>query len=189
MVQSWSASAGACRAGRRFRAGLLWLAVCLLAGCGDLLPTPTARSTTWVEFACEEGGFWASFPGVPEHTTSDDGKEHRYSSIYRDGRRVLRVLYQHDYDTSIPVATRLDKIMEEMQPTKAETREVELEGHPGMEVSIEVERGGGLWKARIRYFHVSTTSYGLMAFAEENQTAEADFERFFDSVRLIESEP
>ena len=77
----------------------------------------------------------------------------------------------------------------EMQPTKAETREVELEGHPGMELSIEVEREGSLQNGRIRYFHVGTTSYGLMAFAEKSEDAEADFQQFFASVRLIRDEP
>jgi len=189
MVQSRSATAGAWRAGGRFRVGLPWIVVCFLVGCGQMIPEPTAQSTTWAEFTCEKGGFRASFPGVPQHTTSADGKEHRYTSEYRNGKRLLRVAYEQGFDTSIPVAARLDKIKEEMQATKAETREVELEGHPGMELSIELERDGGPWKARIRYFHVGTTSYGLTAFAQRGEDAEADFRQFFASVRLIGEKP
>lgn len=189
MFQSRPVVAGTWRAARRIGAGLPWIVVCLLAGCGQMIPSPVASFTVWAEFKSQEGGFRASFSGVPEHTTSDDGKEHRYTSQYRGGKRALRVAYEHDFDTSIPVAARLEKIKEEMQPSKAETREVELEGHPGMELSIEFERDGSPWKARIRYFHVGTTSYGLLAFAERGEDAEADFRQFFASVRLIGEEP
>src|SRR5688572_25115221 len=78
------------------------------AGC--LRQGGPSPADPWVPFESKEGNFKALFPQRPTHKTTKDGREHRYTVEYRGGRRVLRVSYEHDYDTGVAIAERFKQV-------------------------------------------------------------------------------
>jgi hypothetical protein len=167
------------------------------AGCvgagGDAPPeeavsfeSGAGRFDAWVPFESREGNFKALFPVPPTHTTTADGKEHRYTAQLRRGRLLLRAAYEHGYDTSIPVARRFAEIAKLPDVRGAITpAAVSLAGRPGMEATYEMMDAADAFVVRHRIYHVGRTSYQVQAVAAKSERAEAEIDRFFSSFQFL----
>lgn len=153
-------------------------------GCGPKNePTPAAN---WSVYKYPEGGCKVLFPVPPSYTVSSDGKEQRHTAQYREGKRLLRVSFERDFDTSVPIANRFAEVAKLPKVRGAvTTSNVVLGPHQGMEAKYAMETEGKTLNFRHRIFHVGTSSYTLMSVTAVGENADGDIERFFGSLELL----
>lgn len=154
------------------------------------------------EFVSEEGRFSVVFPGVPtrkEEYTGRDGTMGQIALV--DENSSYMVLYQElptmlYQDALVPTETLSDEeILNTFRDDIVQNHEllseqdIELDGHPGKE--IEVQMPEGYMKARIYWveYHVSFVSrvYLVIASAPTQEDAIAqDTDRFLGSFMLLD---
>ena len=140
----------------------------------------------WLPFESKDGNFKVEFPAKHKSTTSADGKEHRFTTEYRGGRRVLRVGYELDADVGVSIANRfkeVERLPKVRGPVKVTT--IKFGKHPAMEATYQMGEGPRAIMFRHRIYHVGTTSYQVIAAMQTGENGQKDAERFLASFQLL----
>lgn len=168
-------------------AASLWLTGCCCPTI-PLAPQPGGSSLDqpWTEFTSTEGNFRALFPTDPTHATSDDGREHRHTSQVRGGMLLFRIAYELNAGVELSPEERMRITTESLAAKAVQITPLTLQGHPGAEARYQTRDGRDTFHFRHRVYHVGDTSYQVMVVVANEEEAEAESNRFFDSFELID---
>src|SRR5215471_17233028 len=150
----------------------------------------------WKEFSPKEGDFRVSMPGTPEEksqtreTTDGVGKLTSYG-IVREGFAYM--IIRSDVPASV-LAKGPKKVLDEARDqgvkkagaTLREEKAIELDGHPGREMVLDVPesrtRPAGIYRSRV--YLVGRTHYSVIAFSSKSGDRSKEITSFLDSFRL-----
>ena len=146
-------------------------------------------SAEWTVFTSKEGRFSATFPGRPHEQTKESatGKSTYYTVNCEGGRIMYQVIFA-DFKTEPGPVLNPDAGLQALVGSCAkdtkEKKDIEICGHPGIELVLEQELGGEKWTRIVRFVFVNSRLYGLVAGNSVSAKARARSQEFFDSFRL-----
>jgi hypothetical protein len=170
----------------------LWLFVLQTAG-----PLPAG----WQDFSPKDGGFRVKMPGFPKDYTrkieaGQDTIELRLWGIEQDGVTfiVSRTELQPEAIAGGPKKTldeARDKGVQNSRGKLVEEKEIELAGHPGREMVLDLPdsrvRGGGIYRSRI--YLVGRIHYQVVTLSPKALERPEEMKAFLESFRLgVETE-
>jgi hypothetical protein len=163
----------------------------LCTGVLGLIVWAVASSApSWKEFKSPEGRFTATFPGAPKQQTQNvagqpmkvfivelGGGDFAYSVLYNDiGANV----------EALGAKALLSSVANGMGGNVKSKKEIQLKGHPGMEVTMEMRERGVLLELTDRIYLVKGRLYQVMVAGVKGKTPPASFTQFLDSFQIQE---
>jgi hypothetical protein len=153
----------------------------------------------WKEFSPKEGGFRVLMPGEPTkktrklETPQGDAVIVTYSI---QTRKAAFLVIRSDLPPKVDVtdAKKLlddarDKGVKNSGGTLRDEKEIELDGHPGREMTLELPdskvKGGGIYKTRI--YLVGHAHLQVITLAPKSEANLKEINAFLDSFRLKEA--
>ncbi len=144
----------------------------------------------WVEFTSEEGRFTATFPGKPEVTTRKDDNGDVTTGVMGHRERgdiVYMVMFSYNAKTDPKADPKvmLKRVADSLADETKAKKEIERNGHPGIELIREHQEKGGI-KVAVTYqaFYVDGRLYQVMVGSRPGVKEKVEARRFLDSFRL-----
>jgi hypothetical protein len=144
----------------------------------------------WVKLAPTGEGFSVMMPGTPKEEKRVEGN---YSS-HSFAVRTDIAMYLFEYGDNAPtlkidpaqaLAVNRDTFVRAFEGTLIESREISLDGHPGLEFRAENSR----MSAKCRFFAFGNRLYFLVAGINKPQDDSANVNRFFASFAFTKTDP
>lgn len=181
---------------KALRIGLAVVVFIAVAAC-----QPTA-SNSWQTFTSKEGGFTLLLPGEPqEHKQSVNtvaGSVDYIADITQVGNSAFGAGYS-DYpenamqaDPQTMLAGARDGAAKNINGTVTDQKPIELAGHPGLEITVEMPGsanapGGGIFRAHL--YLVGRRLYQVIYVTLKADENPADYQKLFDSFHLDNPPP
>jgi len=147
------------------------------------------EQTGWVEFAPAGGGFSMLFPTTPVETVKEKPTFTLHSFTTTSGRATYVASYTDYQEVKSAPATFLtanrDRFIKGLQATLLSSREITLDGHPGLEFTSETPAANiksQLFLVGKRLFQTAT-----VVFKDVDQARYVD--RFFGSFKFAADKP
>jgi hypothetical protein len=161
-----------------------------------VLQVPDPPLSGWKDFSPKGGGFRVTMPGRPEEKTrtveTPKGMvKITYYGIERDGLAFLVMRSDLPPDAIAGGARKTldearDAGVQKSGGTLRQEREIELDGHPGREMVLDLPdsrvRGGGIYRTRI--YLVGRTHYQAITLSSKARERPEEMKAFLDSFRL-----
>ncbi len=164
--------------------------VVLSFGCGNNLPPKSKPRRTngrsWVPFRSDEAKFFAQFPTVPKQTVSEDGNDQRYTSIFQKGNALVRVSFDSKADLSVPLEDRFERLRKILKARNLKLTSLKMGNLKALEGIYEVTQNGFDWNYRHRILYANNGLYQIFSTIKRSHTATKEFDRFFNSVKILE---
>ena len=150
----------------------------------------------WQDFSPKDGGFRVKMPGIPEERTrkieaGQDTVEMTLWGFERDGVTfiVSRTELQPEAIAGGPKKTldeARDKGVRNSRGKLVEEKEIELAGHPGREIVLDLPdsrvRGGGIYRSRI--YLVGRIHYQVVTLSPKARERPEEMKAFLESFQL-----
>jgi hypothetical protein len=143
----------------------------------------------WNTFTNREHGFSVSFPGDPEKTVKKGpGGETTYFLVRLEGGLVTytMMVLESPVDLSPEAKQGLDAVVVQFGKAVKSRSDVQIKGHPGVELTLEIEKSNGSVAVTQRTYIVKKRLYQLMAGSIPSKKDATQAQKFLDSFALLE---
>jgi hypothetical protein len=153
---------------------------------------PPGRDLAWKPFASQQGRFSALFPVTPAQTSKKDrtGATTYTFTAEIPGQKTMYVVTYNDMPAGVTEATSkflFDTVTKNFGPAVKMKKDIQLDGHPGIELELERMQGHDAIAITDRIYLVDRRMYQVMASAAKDKKDPVQFAKFLDSFKLRKS--
>lgn len=159
-------------------------------GRAELAERTAVRTDGWVWFRSRPGDFKVAFPHDPAHSTSREGREHRYTAEYRNGA-MLQVSFEDDGGAWLGADEFRLPEAPAGGPVEIRAELIRPQGrYPGFAATYELGEGTDALVVHHRVYRagVGGRLYQVIAMMKKSDPAPEDVERFFSSFEIFSKE-
>jgi hypothetical protein len=164
----------------------------VVAVCAVLVAT--CANAQWIEFQSEEAGFQAKFPSHPAHkslTVKTASGPHELTTFTVSDKTItfsvtLTALPNNELESvgaTVVLDGARDGAVANVQGVLLSELIIDLDGHPGRELTISAASGKA--EIRQRLYLVGNRLYQLLAVTPNGESISPRVSRFFDSFKLL----
>jgi hypothetical protein len=150
---------------------------------------PPADNGGWKTFTSREHGFSARFPDEPKKSVMKNPGDDlvKYEVALEGGAIQYTVVYHQAKVKATQTKVVLDAIAIPFDPKSIKSQQdIQLDGHPGRELVIEMEVKGVAVGLTMRTYVIKDHLLQVMVTAAKGKQDAAEAKKFFDSFKAVE---
>lgn len=156
------------------------LAVLTIVWCGVAIAQGTKQQAAWKEYVYSEDGFALSAPSALSLRDDPQASGVRLYSVQLD--QTARFLIRTS-NMQMNCREKFERMKKEDNPSRLSSKEISLQGNPGLEAESKDPRGNMLVE---RFYCLKDRVFVLTAKYPFGKTRPAVIDRAFSSFRLLE---